>query len=212
MEKLYAIEQRPNVATDKAPLIVLLHGYGSNERDLFAFAGELPANAYIVSLRAPHPLGPESYAWFAINFMADDQRFSDIPQAIDSRDQIAATIRTMIDTLPIDATNITLIGFSQGCILSLAVALSNPGLVKNVIGLSGYVNRDLLAIPAQAQFGDLRFFISHGTVDQVIPVEWARQTPAYLESLNLPVTYKEYPVGHGVAPQNFYDLLKWLEQ
>ncbi|MNX75737.1 Carboxylesterase 2 [compost metagenome] len=54
-------------------------------------------------------------------------------------------------------------------------------------------------------------FASHGTVDQVIPVEWARKAPDALKSLGIDVTYKEYPIGHGVSPQNFYDFKNWLE-
>ena len=48
------------------------------------------------------------------------------------------------------------------------------------------------------------------TVDQVIPIDWARQTPVFLKSLNIQHTYSEFPVGHGVAPQNFYELRDWI--
>ena len=58
----------------------------------------------------------------------------------------------------------------------------------------------------------LKIFASHGTVDQVIPVDWARKTPAILEKLGVAITYKEYPVGHGVAPQNFFDFKNWLNE
>ena len=53
-------------------------------------------------------------------------------------------------------------------------------------------------------------YVSHGTVDQVIPVEWARKAPETLKNLGIDVTYKEYPIGHGVSPQNFHDLKNWL--
>ena len=56
----------------------------------------------------------------------------------------------------------------------------------------------------------LNFFCSHGSVDQVIPVDWARKTPDFLKGLDINHIYKEYPVGHGVAPQNFYDFKDWL--
>ena len=59
-------------------------------------------------------------------------------------------------------------------------------------------------------FTNLKIFPSHGTADQVIPVEWARKTKPFLEKLGINSTYKEYPVGHGVAPQNFYDFKNWL--
>jgi len=60
-------------------------------------------------------------------------------------------------------------------------------------------------------FSNLKMFISHGTVDQVIPVDWAKKAPGILERLGIKTVYKEYPVGHGVAPQNFFDLKNWLE-
>jgi len=56
----------------------------------------------------------------------------------------------------------------------------------------------------------LNIFISHGSVDQVIPLEWAQKTPAFLEKIGIESKLHEYPVGHGVAPQNFYDLKEWL--
>ena len=77
--------------------------------------------------------------------------------------------------------------------------------------MSGYLNLDIVTEDyLKNTFNNLKIFASHGTVDQVIPVEWARKTPAILENLGIAVTYKEYPVGHGVAPQNFYDFNNWL--
>ena len=56
----------------------------------------------------------------------------------------------------------------------------------------------------------LSFYCSHGSVDQVIPVEWARRTPEILKQLKVDYVYEEFPVGHGVAPQNFYELRDWI--
>ncbi|MDT9156040.1 alpha/beta hydrolase, partial [Escherichia coli] len=80
-------------------------------------------------------------------------------------------INELISELPIDFQNVTLIGFSQGTILSYAVALSYPEKVKYVIALCGHVNTDLL-VPGYGKndFRHLNLFISHGTVHQVIPV------------------------------------------
>ena len=63
--------REPKVTLEKNPVIVLLHGYGSNEADLFSFATELPENHYIISARAPYDMQYNSYAWYAINFDAD---------------------------------------------------------------------------------------------------------------------------------------------
>lgn len=201
----------PKIKLDKNPLLLLLHGYGSNEEDLFSFASELPETYYIISARAPHDLQYGSYAWYAINFDADQNKFSDHEQAKVSRDLIVTFIEELTQNYPIDYKDITLIGFSQGSILSYAVALSNPEKIKKVVALSGYVSEPILAENYKNNnFSNLSIFASHGTVDQVIPIEWARKTKPFLDSLGIQSVYKEYPVGHGVAPQNFYDFKNWL--
>ena len=203
--------REPKIKLDKNPLLLLIHGYGSNEQDLFSFAAELPDEYYIVSARAPYNLQYGSYAWYAINFDADQNKFSDNDQARISRELIAKFIDELIDKYPIDATNVTLIGFSQGTILSYAVALSHPEKVQRVVAMSGYINPEILEDNyLKNSFSNLKVFASHGTADQLIPVEWGRKAKPFLENLGIETTYKEYPVGHGVSPQNFYDFKNWL--
>jgi len=210
---LYHLVREPKIKLDKNPLLLLLHGYGSNEQDLFSFASELPDEYYVISARAPYDLMYGSYAWYAINFDADENKFSDLEQSRSSRDLIADFIDELIQAYAIDAQKVTLIGFSQGCILSYAVALSYPEKVQRVVAMSGYLNLDMMTENyTQNDFSQLKIFASHGTVDQVIPVDWARKAAPILEQLKIDITYQEYPVGHGVAPQNFFDFRNWLAQ
>lgn len=208
---LYHIIKKPKAQIEKAPCLIMFHGYGSNEEDLFSFASELPDELFIISVRAPYDLMPYGYAWYAIHFDATDGKWSDTAQAIESRDLIARFIDEATEAYPIQKENITLLGFSQGTILSYAVALSYPEKVKNVIALSGYVNEDILKTTDHT-YGHLHIYASHGTVDQVIPVDWARRAPAFLNDKNIDYVFEEFPVGHGVAPQNFYSFRKWLEE
>lgn len=210
---LYYLIREPKVKQEKNPLILLLHGYGSNEEDLFSFAGQLPEEYYIISVRAPHHIPPYGNAWYAINFDSDMNKFSDDNQAIESRELIVKFIDELIDQYPIDAQKITLLGFSQGAILSYSIALTYPEKIDRVVALSGYLNMDIIDKGFNTNdVSKLRFFISHGVVDQVIPVDWARKAPEVLKDLKLDVEYHEYPVGHGVTPQNFYDLLSWINK
>ena len=205
--------QEPKIIKDKNPLLLLLHGYGSNEEDLFSFASELPDEYFIISARAPYDVQYGSYAWYAINFDADENKFSDLEQAKTSRDLISNFIDELTATYPIDKNNVTLIGFSQGTILSYAVALSNPDKAQRVVAMSGYLNLEIVDENyLKNDLKNLKIFASHGTVDQVIPIEWARKAKPVLENLGIAITYKEYPIGHGVSPQNFYDFKKWLEK
>jgi phospholipase/carboxylesterase len=203
--------REPKILLDKNPLLLLLHGYGSNEDDLFSFASELPDEYFVISARAPYDLQYGSYAWYAINFDADQNKFSDHDQAVLSRDLVVKFLEELKSKFQIDSSNITLIGFSQGSILSYSIALSYPKIVQRIGALSGYLNLDTTIDNYQNNdFSGLKIFSSHGTVDQVIPVEWARKTDPILKSLGINSTYEEYPIGHGVSPQNFYDLKSWL--
>lgn len=210
---LHHLVREPKIKLDKNPLLLLLHGYGSNEEDLFSFASELPEEYYVISARAPYEMMYGSYAWYAINFDADEKKFSDLEQARSSRDLIINFIDELIANYAIDANKVTLVGFSQGCILSYAVAMSYPQKVQRIVGMSGYFNEEIAIDNYQSNdFSGLQIFASHGNVDQVVPVEWARKAKPILDSLGIPNVYKEYPVGHGVAPQNFYDFRNWLKE
>jgi phospholipase/carboxylesterase len=208
---LQYLVREPKIKLDKNPLLLLLHGYGSNEADLFSFAEELPDHYYVISARAPYDLQYGSYAWYAINFDANENKFSDVTQARNSRDLIVRFIDELTAQYPIDANKISLVGFSQGAILSYAIALSYPEKIKNVVAMSGYLNLEMAEANYQNKdFSKLKLFVSHGTVDQVIPVDWARKSPGLLQPLGIETVYKEYPIGHGVSPQNFYDFKNWL--
>lgn len=210
---LHYLIQEPKVKNDKNPLLLLLHGYGSNEEDLFSFATELPDDSYVISVRAPYDLQPYGHAWYAIHFDADENKFSDNVQAKQSVELIASFIDEIVKQYPIDTKNVALIGFSQGAILSYATALTFPEKVTKVVALSGYFNQEIMPeIIDTKAISHLKFFVSHGSVDQVIPVDWARKVKPALENLGLEVEYQEYPVGHGVAPQNFFDFKNWLQK
>ena len=202
---------RKSSLTEQAPLILMLHGYGSDENDLFSFASELPAEYAVISLKAPYALAPYGFAWYHIYFDAPQGKWSDEEQAIASRELVANVIDEIIAAYPIDKNNITLLGFSQGTILSFAIALSYPEKIKNVIGLSGYINEAILKDNySDNDFSKVSVYSSHGSVDQVIPADWARKTKPFLEHLNIDCHYSEFPVGHGVSPQNFYEFKQWL--
>jgi len=212
MSQLHYIT-RPSTLKENAPLLIMCHGYGSDENDLFSFASELPEELFIISVRAPHPIQPYGNAWYAINFDAEKGKWNDVAQAKESIGLISDFIDYACKTYPVDTKNVTLLGFSQGTILSYAVSLTYPKKVKNVIALSGYISEDMLPeVIDKDRVSHLNFFCSHGSVDQVIPVDWAQKAPVYLTSLGIENVFTEYPVGHGVAPQNFHDLKAWLEK
>ena len=209
--ELHYIVRQPKTNQENPSLLILLHGYGSNEEDLFSFASELPDELLIVSARAPYDMNFGGFAWYAITLDANDEKFSDLDEAKKSLTKIANFIDYVKTTYKTDPNNTFLLGFSQGAILSYALSLNYPNKVNHVIALSGYINDDLVPSSVSELNITSDFYISHGSVDQVLPVEWARKAPEYLKTNNLQNVYSEYPVGHGVAPQNFYSFKSWIE-
>lgn len=202
---------RPSTAKGKAPLILMLHGYGSNENDLFSFANEFPEKYLVVSARAPLSLPPYGHAWYEINFDADMGKFTNDEQATASRDLIVKFLSEITAQYYADPDQVTLLGFSQGAILSYAIALSYPEKIKHIVALSGYVHPSIFIENYEKKdFSNLCFYLSHGNQDQVIPVEWARKNKPFLDNLDISNTYSEFPVGHGVSPENLKELKAWL--
>ena len=196
--------------SDTSPVLFLLHGYGSHEEDLFSFANYLPEEYLIISLRAPLSLSFGGYAWYSIHFNEDQDKWSDDAEAKKAQEIILYNIDYHLEQFKLKGQKVSLLGFSQGAILSWAVSLSYPERIDKVIALSGYVNEDIFSY-AKEGLDQLRIFSSHGTQDPTLPIEWARKGIRLLEKKELKVSYKEYPAGHGINQDNFTDLLSWLK-
>lgn len=202
--------RRPLKEGETTPVLFLLHGYGSHEEDLFSFANYLPEEYLIISLRAPLTLGFGGYAWYSIHFNEQQDKWSDDDEAKTAQEIILHNIDYHLEQFKLESQKVSLLGFSQGAILSWAVGLSHPERIDKIIALSGYVNEDIFGY-AKEGLDQLRIFSSHGTEDPTLPVDWARKGIALVENKNLKVAYKEYPAGHGIIPENFADLLAWLK-
>ena len=211
MSDLKYLIRKPKKAITNPPLLVLLHGYGSNEKDLFSFADELPNDFLIISAQAPLSLGFDSHAWYSINFDDINGKFSDLEEAKVSLNKISNFIDEIKEKYQTNPEKTFLLGFSQGAILSYSLSFFYPNKVNYVVALSGYINNDLLPKTISKNI-QTEYYCSHGTVDQVLPVAWARNSKPFLDNLGLNSVYSEYPVGHGVAPQNFFSFKKWLEE
>ncbi len=200
-----------NDSNELSPLVIMLHGYGSNEDDLFSFADHIPGNYKIISLRAPYSLPYGGYSWYDINMDENMNIKIDIDQAKSSISKIEDFLKNKLtQKFSFDREKICLIGFSQGTVLSYALSLNNPDLFKNVIALSGMINMELIDKNAK-DYSNLNYFCSHGIQDQVIPVNYSRESADWLKSNRVNHIYKEYDMAHSVSQENFFDLLEWMK-
>ena len=109
--KFIHVHRSSNEKSKKHPLVVLLHGYGSNENDLFSFQSFFPENHTIVSFRAPLTVFEGMYAWYEIYFENNVKSFNE-NTAKNSSNEIADEIKVICKQYNCDINNITLIGFS----------------------------------------------------------------------------------------------------
>jgi phospholipase/carboxylesterase len=191
-----------------APLLVLLHGLGSNESDLFSLAPMLDPRFAVVSARAPIVLGPDAYSWFSINFTAGGMQI-DIEEGRRSAGTVIQLLSEVCDSLSVDRSRVFLGGFSQGAMLAAAVSLARPDLLAGTVLMSGAVAPELVPAPSNGIAG-FPMAQAHGRWDGVLPIELGRQGSAYLASLGVDVEYREFDMAHEVTGQSFAFIGDWL--
>jgi phospholipase/carboxylesterase len=201
----------PTVKTAKPTVVILLHGYGSNEKDLFSLAQYFPDSFLIIAARAPVILGNESYAWFQVDY-SKKTRIPNLEQEVQSRTLILKFIDQMKKQYAFNNTQLYLGGFSQGGIMSYNVGLSHPDQMKGIFVLSGILGDEVKpTIVTPDKLKNLRIFISHGTNDPVLSISQARESVTYLKGLGLNPLYKEYTAVHTITNDMLTDLLNWLK-
>ena len=193
------------------PAIILLHGYGSNSSDLFSFANYLPSDHIIISLQAPmeNPFG--GYAWYSIRFNPAQKKWSDLDEARKSLVMITKQLEYLEEEYNLDSNEISLMGFSQGAILSWSLLLDQPKKYRRALCMSGFINVKLLEKPLES-YENILAYASHGTSDNTIPFKWAESSIKKLQANNPEVVFNTYPDGHNVSQENFKDLLDWLSK
>ena len=208
---LHYLVREPKVATIHTPVVILLHGVGSNEKDLFNLAPSFPDNFLIISARGPLTIGPDRFGWFHVDFSSGKPVIKFNEQE-ESRKLIAKFIGEMKAKYHFDDKNVYLGGFSQGGIMSYSVALTNPGLVKGIAVMSGRLLPEIKPlVPASDRHKDLSIFISHGTEDNVLNIDFAREAKSWLVSEHFTPNYHEYAgAGHQITQPMLQDMLEWL--
>jgi phospholipase/carboxylesterase len=111
-----------------------------------------------------------------------------------------------------DPARIYLLGFSQGAILSLTVALTQPELVAGILPLAGRIPPEVRPwMVAPERLAGLPVFLAHGRFDTVIPFFWAEQARDYLQSVGAALIFMEYPTGHRIPPDMLANAVSWLD-
>ena len=202
----------PRVRTPQPPLLLLLHGIGADENDLLPLAQFLDPRFLILAVRAPHEAAAMGYGWYEIDWTVTPAR-ADPAEMVASRNLLARFVEEAIATYGTDRARTYLLGFSQGAIMSIALLLARPDLVRGVVAHSGRLARLAGQLdPATEAFSRAEVLVLHGAQDEVVPVADGRKVAAVLGKLLGPrLTYQEYvSLGHGISDESLADAARWL--
>ncbi|MBV7542800.1 alpha/beta hydrolase [Acidovorax sp. sic0104] len=205
--------QRPAAATTPRPwLLVLMHGVGSNEQDLFSLAPHIPERFHVLSLRAPLRMGPGSHAWFDFSIEPNGDRTINEAQEAQSRTLVAKAVESAAEQLGIPPERVVVGGFSQGGIMALSLLLTRPALMQAAMVWHSRLLSQIVPLfaPADALRGK-QLWLSHGTHDNVIPLAHAQAIAHHMGPLPVAVTYREFPGAHEIRPAELSATVTWLE-
>jgi phospholipase/carboxylesterase len=191
-----------SAADTDVPLIVLLHGRGSNEADIVTLADHLPAGPAYAAVRAPIGEGG-GYAWFA-------NRGIGHPIA-DSLADTMAWFRTWLDTVASTGRPVVLVGFSGGAAFAGGLILDDPDRYAGAAILYGTLPFDAGVPTTAGRLAGLPVLVAHGDTDTVIPRDLLERTWTYLHGdAGSTTTGVRDPGGHGLSVAIVDQLSRWL--
>lgn len=197
-----------HAAQEPARFMLLLHGWTGDENSMWVFARKLPADLWIAAPRGPYAAKEGGYSWRTLHSGQDSDwglpTLLDLKPAADSLIRLVDDVSASID---VDATQFDVVGFSQGGALTNLLALLYPQRIRKAAVLAGFMPGDVDDLLARHVLGGKQFFVAHGTQDNLVPVERARQSIEFLELAGAQVTFCEAEVGHKVSA----DCLRGLE-
>ncbi|WP_254786969.1 alpha/beta hydrolase [Curtobacterium sp. MCBA15_001] len=193
---------RPEPERAGTPLLVALHGVGSNERDLLGLAPALPPSWTIAALRAPMPWGP-GFSWYPLGTPGSP--------ALEPVDAAVEDVLAWIDTVAPEHPRIGLLGFSQGGSMALQLLRARPSGFAFAVSLSGFVVPGVVDTRDEAVAAVRpRVFLGHGDLDAVIPAEATARTSAWAAA-HTDVTDRTYPgLPHAVSADELADVSAFI--
>jgi phospholipase/carboxylesterase len=211
MDLIHTLYEPPGAGPH--PTILTLHGWGANAMDLLGLAPYLCGGRFlIICPQGPvqTPIGPNAvgYGWYPSSRGGPP----DIAAMLSVRQRLLTFLDQLTERYPIDRSKMLLLGFSQGGVMAYNLALAAPAQFAGLVALSTWLPPELLDhLPglASANFPTL---IQHGTNDELVSVERARKTVETLREQQLPLTYREYDMGHEINSTSLLDLSDWLQE
>jgi phospholipase/carboxylesterase len=209
---LVYLVKEPVKKSTKMPVLIMLHGYGSNEQDLIDLSPLLDTRFIVFSLRAPIQVSREGFAWYKMDFLKDQKFKYRYEETKLSREKILNFISKACAAYGADSNQVFVMGFSQGAILSYDLAFAAPKKVCAVLALSGRLLEETKSMKTDwLALTHVKFFIAHGDLDQVIKMTDSEKATEFLKAKKVTnLTFKKYSMAHAIEKNELTDIKQWL--
>lgn len=196
--------------TDELPLVLLLHGRGADMHDLAELAPlfDTATGCRFVFPNAPKPFEP--YPGMAVGWTWFEGWPPEHESVVESRSTLLRFIDEMTAHYPTPEGQLVVAGFSQGALMSLDSGLRMETTIAGIIAMSGGLYE--ADLPDLTRHKGLPVLLAHGTLDDVVPVNYARRARRVLEEAGLDVDYHEFPMGHQLAQEEVAAVKAFLER
>jgi phospholipase/carboxylesterase len=190
----------------RPPLLVLLHGRGADEEDLFTLAPAIDSSFAVAAVRAPLPTDEGGYTWSESRtpgrYIGESLRTS------------LTWFQAWLDSLASGRTesqDVYLLGFSAGMAMASALLFDQPSRYAGAVLLSGTLPFDTDVSITKSRLAGIRVFHGHGSFDRVIPADLAARSEKYLrESSGAKLDTRGYPIAHEISDAEIRDINAWL--
>ena len=198
----------PELTQSKMPVLLLMHGYGNNEKQFNKLIEELNNKYLIVSMRAPFNFMVIKNRWYEYS-ISDGDTLSNQAQIDVSTNRIIKTIEHIKEEYNIDEKKIFIGGFSQGAIMSYKLALLYPNKFEGIIIHSARLPVEY-SVKEPNLYKNLNILIIHGSEDSGLSTKWAYQGKALFEKLGANTDYYEAKIGHEMNEDTYSKIKQWL--
>jgi phospholipase/carboxylesterase len=190
-------------------LLVLLHGWTGDENSMWIFTRGLPSNYWMIAPRAPHAADPSGFSWRPPQVSTFG--WPSLETLLPAAEGLIKLIDEYTASVKLDARQFDLMGFSQGAAMTNLMGILHPGRIRKMGVLAGFVPAGLEDLIAQKPLAGKNIFVAHGTHDQMIPIDRARASMAFLEQAGAQITYCEDEVGHKLSANCLRSLETYLK-
>lgn len=208
---LTSIVRKSTIHLASPPLLILLHGEGGNENELFELFYDVDERFVVISLKAPFMQTEKRFLWFTTTRYRRDY-LANPAQLEYSRQQILAEIQFSKTKYHCDDKQVYMFGFGQGGVMAMNILFTKPDLIAGVaVSNAQLLDEFSSSIISKEVLRDKSVLITHGINNQIYPIKLGRKMRYELSNFPLEIDYQEYDIGHYYSSEAIAKIKDWIK-